>query len=142
MQQQAKNKRNTARSLRQAVAYKDSALETDRAKHRKQIIAWCYQHYLESRNPPPLPKETGQGWLANVARQLENNRRAFTQYTYERGTNRQVWDIDKWMLEKAATLENEAAAGDTRALAPVQNARALPTSTPAQGLPVQTKRYL
>ena len=145
MQQQAKSRRDSAKSLRQAVAWKDSALESDRAKHRKKTIAWCYQHYLESRNPPQLPRETGQGWLANVARQVENNRRAFTQYSYERGTNRQVWDIDKWMTEKAVSLENQAAAlerGDTRALAPVQNARALPSSAPAQVLPVQTKRYL
>lgn len=143
--QRIKNHRQSAKVLRQAVTYKDSAAETDRAKHRKQVIAWCYQTYLEYRNPPQLPSDTGQGWLADIGRRLENNRRALVQHIHERTTGRRVPDLDTWMLEKATALENEASAlerGHTRALAPVQNARALPASAPAQGLDSTKKRWL
>jgi hypothetical protein len=135
--QRIKGYRQTAKALREAVRYKDSALDTDRYKRRQEVIKWCYKHCLEYRNPPQLPSTTGRGWLVDIGRSLENNRRAFVQHTHERGTGRHIPDIDAWMLEKAATLEREAAAlerGDTRALAPTQNARALPTSAQAQGV--------
>lgn len=138
MQQQAKQNRTTARTLRQAVQYKDSATGTDRAKFRESTVKECYRLWLEYRHPPQLPSETGKGWVVNLMRQVENNRRLTVQISFERGTNRQVFDVDAWMLEKARALEERAAAlerGDTRALAPVQNARALPTGAPMQALP-------
>jgi predicted transcriptional regulator len=126
--ERAKKKREYAKALKQAVQWKDSKPDSSRAQHRARVVSYLYKHDLESRKRTPLPSETGKGWAADMVRHVENFTNSFGFVTYERGTEHKVYDLEQWMLNKAAQLEEEAANLERKA----DQAKALPSpSKPA-----------
>jgi predicted transcriptional regulator/energy-coupling factor transporter ATP-binding protein EcfA2 len=130
----AREKRDLAKRLRNAVMWSDSKEGTTRASERDETWRYCFRHYLEYRQVPLLPDETGQGLWANMKRKLENYSRSIaSSLTFERGTNNEVTHQNRWAMNKAEQLEQEAKileAGGTlpRALPSTLQPRALPST--------------
>lgn len=131
--EKAKKLRGNVKTLRDAVLWRDSEAGSDRAKHRATMIRECYRvGWLRDVRPQVTDPPPAQGFLESLARGMQligNEIQRATVYTVDSKTGARVLDLNQWMTQRAAALEQEAsrleAGNDAPALSAPTQPRAL-----------------
>ncbi len=131
--EKAKKLRRSVKALTNAVLWRDSEAGSDRAKHRAAMIRDCYRvGWLRDVRPQVTDPPPAQGFLESLARGVQligNEIQRAAVYTVDGKTGTRVLDLNQWMTQRAAVLEQEAsrleAGNDAPALSAPSQPRAL-----------------